>query len=142
MCTKNEECTGHPGERCGSNGSTNGDPSGFNLACVYDACTSDADCGSAGVCSCGTGAGATNECIAGNCKIDSDCGAGSFCIPEVHGCWTNGAGDRGRIFGYYCTTPRDECNDATIRGGLPEPGYPYCGYNGDHWVMQGSDCGA
>ncbi len=87
--------------------------------CACDQCTGDQDCGSKGVCACGTLGG--NICLPGNCRVDSDCGPGGYCSPSSpRAC---GTGD----LGYYCHTAQDQCRADADCSGL---GYsPYCAYS-------------
>ena len=80
--------------------------------CSFDACLTDADCGSNSVCACSTdyyGGNAAyhpNVCVPANCHADSDCGVGGYCSPSRGYC--------GSFQGFYCHTPSDSCIDATI----------------------------
>jgi hypothetical protein len=65
-------------------------------ACVtLDACSADADCGEAMLCVCGTD-GLPNGCRAGNCRTDADC-PGQKC--------------QGGPSGNFCTTDHDACRE-------------------------------
>ncbi len=90
--------------------------------CSYDTCTSDADCGDAGVCECAnaTVTGSPNTCLTtGNCQVDSDCGPGGYCSPDIGGC----APYVGTL-GYFCHTSDDECLDTSDCSSI----YLYCAY--------------
>lgn len=100
-CTQDAECTDGKNGRCG--------PLGRRWGCSYDECASDNDCATGadkGVCACrASGSNAANTCKKGNCRVDADC-KGSYCSPSLGSC--------GHMFGtvgYFCHTPKDECND-------------------------------
>jgi hypothetical protein len=92
---------------------SDGLPSSGCPSCNYDQCSTDTECGTDGICECGSGAdvGRTpNECLTGNCEIDSDCGSGRYCAPSAQLCTD-------QTSGYYCTTPGDQChNDSDCPG--------------------------
>lgn len=100
----------------------NGRCSGFVGApnhCSYDACSSDADCGSVTACQCRNPAAfQANTCVHGNCRVDADCGAGAYCSPSavtLDPTCMFGI-DVGSI-GYFCHTPGDACVDDSDCGG-------------------------
>ena len=117
-CIKDAECTGGSNGRCVA---YPGQPS----FCSYDACTADADCGSASVCDCRNGASFdANTCFHGNCQVDADCGVGGYCSPSAvtigFDCNT---GVQQGSYGFFCHTPKDECvDDADCAGGTMGPG--------------------
>ena len=105
-CIKDAECTAGLDGRCVA---FPGQPS----FCSYDACSADADCGSASVCDCRNGANFdANTCFHGNCQVDADCGPSGYCSPSAvtigFDCNT---GVQPGSYGYFCHTPADECVD-------------------------------
>lgn len=98
-CQKDSDCHGVNG-RCGSFAF------GGMLACSYDECFSDSDCGGRVPCECRASVSSAdpNVCLTGsNCRVDSDCGPGGYCSPSIEGLST----------AYYCHTPDDTCaNDS------------------------------
>lgn len=79
--------------------------------CSFDACLTDADCGTNAVCVCasdyygGNAAFHPNVCVQASCRVDSDCGASGYCSPTHASC--------GTFTGFYCHGPADTCVDAT-----------------------------
>ena len=111
-CIKDAECTAGSNGRCVA---FLGKPS----FCSYDACSADADCGSASVCDCRNGANwDANSCFHGNCQVDADCGATGYCSPSAvtigFDCST---GVQQGSYGFFCHTPADECVDDADCGG-------------------------
>ncbi|MEP7126267.1 MAG: hypothetical protein ABJE95_35375 [Byssovorax sp.] len=105
-CLKDADCTAGKNGRCVA---YLGKPS----FCSYDACSIDADCGSAGVCDCRNGASfAANTCFHGNCQVDADCGVKGYCSPSAVGIGPDcNTGVQPGSYGYFCHTPADECTD-------------------------------
>lgn len=96
-CSKDADCKDGKNGRCG--------PNGRRWGCSYDECRTDAECENKGVCECRTTDKAANKCKAGNCRTDADC-KGTYCSPSLGSC--------GHMFGtvgFFCHTPKDECND-------------------------------
>jgi hypothetical protein len=80
------------------------------FTCACDQCNVDQNCGVTGVCACNTRTGGVtpgNVCVPSNCRVDADCGPGGFCSPTG----AVGCGRSGRLAGYYCHTPNDQCRD-------------------------------
>ncbi len=94
-CEHDSDCTAGKNGRCRP-------PGHAESYCTYDACGSDADCGSGKVCECNSWEG--NACLPANCHTDGDCG-GLGCSP------TRGetCGNMGGTVGYYCHTKKDDC---------------------------------
>ncbi len=116
-CIKDVECTTGLNGRCVA---FLGQPH----FCSYDACTKDADCGSASICSCRNPAQfQANACFHGNCQIDADCGGGGYCSPSAVNIGPDCAlGVQQGSYGYFCHTAADECvNDADCPATMGEP---------------------
>ena len=116
-CIKDVECTQGLNGRCVAY-------PGQPHACSYDACTADADCGSASVCDCRNPARFNaNACFHGNCQIDADCGAGGYCSPSGVTVGPDCAfGVEQGSYGFFCHTAADECvNDADCPGPMGQP---------------------
>jgi hypothetical protein len=90
--------------------------------CSMDACLSDSDCKTGGVCGCasnyygGNSVYHPNICVPSNCHVDGDCGAGGYCSPNRGRC--------GVFEGFYCHRSGDACYSpaecaAPAAGGLP-----------------------
>lgn len=98
-CKVHADCTAQPNGRCVVV-ETNPpyDPGGTR--CVYSTCNVDGDCGTKGVCQCGSVA---NTCAGGNCRVDADCASG-YCSPSYGACLHE-------LQGYFCHGPADACID-------------------------------
>ena len=130
-CVKDSECTAGLDGRCVA---YLGKP-GF---CSYDACTADADCGSASVCACRNFANfAANTCFHGDCQVDADCGAAGYCSPSAVDVGTDcNLGVQPGSYGFFCHTAADECvDDADCPGAM---GQGACLLQPDkgHWACQ------
>ena len=90
-CTRNADCRAGKSGRCAVSGSA--------TQCVYDACTTSAECAGVSVCECGP----TNVCVTGGCLVDADCGRGGYCSPS--------ACEKGDGVPHFCHTTSDECLD-------------------------------
>jgi hypothetical protein len=138
-CTLDTDCTaGTKGQCVAQTGAT-------TCQCVYDSCSSDADCAQmGGPCVCASSGqgqgivapagGAGNVCRGGNCRLDADCGAGGYCSPSLGTC-----GNYGGVTGYYCHTAADKCvddADCAAQGGGD------CRYDSamGHWDCETSEC--
>jgi len=132
-CTLDSQCAdaGVNG-RCIQNiGGPGGGPGGqVACSCTSDTCADDSACPTGQTCSCHGSSyadGAGNHCVPGNCRVDSDCGPGGWCSPTVS------LSSCGRVAGYYCHTPKDQCvNDSDC----PDGGSSLaCGYDTTtgHW---------
>src|SRR5262245_61671209 len=76
-CSSDAECTEGDSGRCIW-------PLPAEPKCSYDACTEDADCGSAALCACRVEASYyANVCFRGNCITDADCGTSGYCSPSA-----------------------------------------------------------
>ncbi|HVZ72344.1 MAG TPA: hypothetical protein VHJ20_08210 [Polyangia bacterium] len=97
VCALDSDCLAKPGGRCGM-------PviDGGSCGCIYDDCTSDADCGDE-VCACSDLSYVGNRCVPGTCHVDADCGPDGFCGPIEPLCVRTG------ITGYQCHTAKDAC---------------------------------
>jgi hypothetical protein len=103
------------------------------VECVY-ACETDADCGEAEVCSCGTmrrhpsiaSTVTLGRCVKSTCATDDDCSGGALCIATLsRQCGDTWPGP------FHCQTPADEC-----RGGVD------CGLAGlCHYFTDRFSCG-
>lgn len=107
-CHTDADCTTGRNGRCMrvSNHGGRG-PSLEASTCSYDACFSDADCGSPrAVCLCAEVTGSAPRsghlCVTGDCATDADCGASGYCR-------------RGPL-GKYCHSPADQCVEETRCG--------------------------
>jgi hypothetical protein len=133
-CQSDAQCT------MGTNGRCTVTQNHGALACTYDACTVDSDCGATAVCACREASGSyggANVCITGNCRVDSDCGASAYCSPS----YDNTCGPYDGVRGYYCHTADDACIDDSdcVRDGSP---FGYCTYHAEvaHWACSYSIC--
>jgi len=74
--------------------------------CSFDECLTDADCPDGQACGCADQFGGNalhyNACVPAQCRIDSDCGQGGLCSPS-------GNSYCGSLTGYYCHSPADTC---------------------------------
>ncbi len=116
-CTRHAECTERMNGKC-TNGTGSMDRFYY---CVYDECTTDADCDSGMMCHC-TASSVARCMYEGNCRVDADCGgtAYNFCSPSMG----SDCGGYHTIAGYYCHTPLDSCiEDSDCIGS------DYCNYN-------------
>jgi hypothetical protein len=112
LCQSDADCTDGLNGRCtryASHWYTDGHAS---LRCTYDACTTDADCGTGEICHCGEGLG-ENLCVPASCRVDSDCDAG-YCSPSITLSGSN------TEIEYACHTCEDDCVDDAECG--PDPG--------------------
>jgi len=123
-CETHADCTEGENGRCTNLGRW--------IACTYDDCFEDSDCGDT-ACICDGGSGASNACMGGNCQTDADCGPGGWCSPSYGEC-----GDYSGVVAYYCHTPEDECVNDSDCGG---PG-SYCWFDPTvaHWACSNSHC--
>jgi hypothetical protein len=114
-CKADSECTQ------GKNGRCNGHGGGHAIAvneCDYDACFTDADCGSGSLCLCGTSG---NWCARALCRTDADCGEGGACSSSEGS--------------YACHTADDACvntDDCPRQSGYSTE----CAYSAElgHWA--------
>lgn len=134
-CKSDAECTARPQGRCVKTGHPDWPPSVGAAerpsplfaeppvpppatACVYDTCTSNADCPSGTRCRCGTG-DERNRCIGlDRCRSDHDCGDSSLCAcgeggePNVcrpGNCRTDADCGSERCLAAFCTSKADAC---------------------------------
>jgi hypothetical protein len=105
-CLHHADCTAGLNGKCTSAG---GSRAG-TYSCVYDQCTTDADCDPGKVCYCPDSSAAGCLTI-GNCQTDADCGGGSYsyCSPSRG----TDCGGFHPIDGYHCHTASDSCIDNT-----------------------------
>lgn len=92
-------CTDGPNGRCVAG-------SGESI-CIYDECTSDADCGDGQRCACDGGVRGAHVCVRSYCDGPDDCG-GLPCQPVMD---CSGPDDPyfGGVRAFRCQTPTDTC---------------------------------
>jgi hypothetical protein len=114
-CCDSSACTDAPDGGCYLTTSCGGAWMEQNL-CVYDECSTAADCTAAahGVCMPRDVRGASrNQCLYGGCRTAADCtaAAGGYCAPIDDPCCMGPAG-------FYCVYPGGCATDADCSGGL------------------------
>lgn len=104
QCSSHADCTAGVNGKC-----VNGIGMAYSFySCVYDKCSTDADCDPGKICYC-TPTSAAKCLSVGNCQVDADCGGGpySYCSPSMS--WD--CGGYRPIDGYHCHTASDTCLD-------------------------------
>lgn len=134
QCMADGDCTDGVNGRCIW-------PFGGTNVCRYDECSTDAECGTASVCTCRLEEGFDmNRCFRGNCLVDADCGEGGWCSPSaVHLPPTCFTGIAPGSIGYFCRTEADTCLDDSDCGGQGEAA---CLFDVDQlaWICQDLLC--
>jgi hypothetical protein len=143
-CHSDADCTMGKNPRCTYPAGTRSTAATIPT-CSSDACTTDADCGSTGVCECGSidayGERTPNVCLPSNCQVDGDCGPGGACSPS----FDTMCGPSDGVVGYFCHRTADQCtqdectNDSDCQG---DGAAPYCAWEptAAKWVCHRGLC--
>ncbi len=74
-------------------------------------------------------------CVAANCRLDADRGARGYCSPS------EGSGSSGRVEGWYCHTPDDDCHGDADCPRWAGAGSGHCYHDGRRWACGPMHCG-